>query len=224
MHINQWNGPLHSPQRLQHEVSTTTLVRVCPHTSNSESGRESPSPWQLVPNSPPWTSGWSLLSWQYKTSTGSSHVQTFDYDPILTWSLICRRRSLQFHYASSQCKHIKCPKTEEGEEEMARPSPPQEDGKPHYFDCDPSCQEAKYFYYSKGELLVTGQDYGEGYIWMKTVLSTPTFVYIFMYIYNIALPPKYHRYQLFTLPTCNCVCIISKAAIMKLLYVPVSCK
>ena len=79
--------------------------------------------------------------------------------------LICRRRSLQFHYASSQCQHIKCPKKEEGgeEKEMERPST-QEDGKPHYFDCDPSCEEAKYFYYSKGELLVTGRDYGEGYI------------------------------------------------------------
>lgn len=33
-----------------------------------------------------------------------------------------------------------------------------------YFDCDPSCTEKTYHYMKKGEMLVSGRDYGEEYI------------------------------------------------------------
>ena len=65
-----------------------------------------------------------------------------------------RRRSIQFHYASSECKAIKCPK--EGVTDGR--------GNGMYFDCDPECQEQKYYYYKKGESLICGRDFGEGYI------------------------------------------------------------
>ena len=81
--------------------------------------------------------------------------------------LVCvyRRRSLQYHYASSKCQFIHCPKTvKEPVQESHAPQPqPGLDG-PKYFDCDPSCSEKEYFYYTKGELLVTGKDYGTNYI------------------------------------------------------------
>lgn len=72
-----------------------------------------------------------------------------------------RRRSLQFHYAASGCKPTKCPRVNPNE-----PSPlhPPSEGKPHYFDCDPSCVEPEYWYYRKAELLVCGQDYGSDFI------------------------------------------------------------
>lgn len=74
----------------------------------------------------------------------------------------CRRRSLQYHYASSECQFIRCPKA--NDPEAVDPTPQPGPRGPKYFDCNPSCTEAKYFYYSKGELLVTGRDYGEEYI------------------------------------------------------------
>lgn len=87
---------------------------------------------------------------------------------------LCRRRSLQFHYAACECKFIKCPKKEEegpGTEtnprngtETGLSQADSDDSKPHYFDCDPDCEEAKYFYYKKGELLVAGKDHGGEYI------------------------------------------------------------
>lgn len=85
---------------------------------------------------------------------------------LFDWLKCCRRRSLQFHYASSKCQRIKCPKKKEEEEEtnLQEKTVPEQDSKPHYFDCDPSCVETKYYYYEKGELLVTGRDFGEGYI------------------------------------------------------------
>ena len=64
----------------------------------------------------------------------------------------CRRRSVQFHYASSECQRIKCPKEEGGADHGM------------YFDCDPECQEQKYYYYKKGETLISGRDFGEGYV------------------------------------------------------------
>lgn len=67
-----------------------------------------------------------------------------------------RRRSVQFHYASSECKRIRCPEPKEGVTEGR--------GKGVYFDCDPECQEQKFFYYAKGESLISGRDFGEGYI------------------------------------------------------------
>ena len=72
-----------------------------------------------------------------------------------------RRRSLQYHYASSLCKPIKCPKGENGE--PAQQKPPA-DAVPGYFDCDPDCQEPTYWYFRKGEILVSGKDYGGDYI------------------------------------------------------------
>lgn len=84
---------------------------------------------------------------------------------LFDWLKCYRRRSLQFHYASSKCQRIKCPKKEEEEEtNLQEKTVPEQDSKPHYFDCDPSCVETKYYYYEKGELLVTGRDFGEGYI------------------------------------------------------------
>ena len=80
-----------------------------------------------------------------------------------------RRRSLQYHYAASQCKPIKCPKGEggKGAAAAASPSPPQAElmaGAPHYFDCDPACVEAPYFDFKKAEMLVAGRDLGGEYI------------------------------------------------------------
>ena len=78
-----------------------------------------------------------------------------------------RRRSLQLHYAACECKPTKCPKAEENGTTPITPQYPQansDNSKPHYFDCDPSCVEAKYWYYKKGELLVAGREHGEGYI------------------------------------------------------------
>lgn len=66
-----------------------------------------------------------------------------------------RRRSIQFHYASSECQPIVCPK------EGGAPGA----GEGVYFDCDPECQEQKYYYYKKAESLINGRDFGEGYIW-----------------------------------------------------------
>ena len=96
----------------------------------------------------------------YSTTLGpTGQAQLFD------WLICCRRRSLQFHYASSKCQRIKCPKQKEEEEtNMQEKTVPEQDSRPHYFDCDPSCEETKYYYYEKGELLVTGRDFGEGYI------------------------------------------------------------
>ena len=76
--------------------------------------------------------------------------------------LYYRRRSLQYHYASSECQFITCPKSDDTTAVDPSPQPGPEG--PKYFDCDPSCAEKKYYYYKKGELLVTGRDFGEGYI------------------------------------------------------------
>ncbi len=73
------------------------------------------------------------------------------------------RRSLQYHYASSECQFIKCPK-ENDDQPMSAPNPQPGPEGAKYFDCDPSCSEKKYYYYPKGEMLVTGRDYGENYI------------------------------------------------------------
>lgn len=71
---------------------------------------------------------------------------------------------MQFHYAASECKPIKCPKSKEDvEKEKAHQLPPDKD-KPHYFDCDPSCQEPEYWYYRKAELLICGRDFGGEHI------------------------------------------------------------
>lgn len=74
--------------------------------------------------------------------------------------LLCRRRSVQFHYAASECKPTKCPKAEEEKKDQGL----SDEDKPHYFDCDPSCQEPEYWYYRKAELLVCGQDFGGEHI------------------------------------------------------------
>ena len=86
---------------------------------------------------------------------------------VLFWC-ICRRRSLQYHYAASQCKPIKCPKGELGDKAAAA-SPPRPQAEliadaPHYFDCDPACVEAPYFDFKKAEMLVAGRDLGGDYI------------------------------------------------------------
>lgn len=73
-----------------------------------------------------------------------------------------RRRSLQYHYASSECQFIRCPNASDPDRIDPSPKPGPEG--PSYFDCDPSCAEKKYYYYKKGEMLVTGRDYGEEYI------------------------------------------------------------
>lgn len=77
--------------------------------------------------------------------------------------IYCRRRSVQYHYASSECRFIKCPRDEETIREQTIMQPSSQD-KPHYFNCDPSCQEVKYFHYRKAEVLVSGQEHGEGFI------------------------------------------------------------
>ena len=99
---------------------------------------------------------------------------------LFDWLKCCRRRSLQFHYASSKCQRIKCPKKKEEEEEtnLQEKTVPEQDSKPHYFDCDPSCVETKYYYYEKGELLVTGRDFGEGYIWLWRVMCVCVCVFV----------------------------------------------
>ena len=70
-----------------------------------------------------------------------------------------RRRAVQFHYASSHCKPQKCPRAQEPEVSPYTPS-----SAPHYFDCDPTCQEPEYWYYRKGEMLIAGRDMGGDYI------------------------------------------------------------
>lgn len=72
----------------------------------------------------------------------------------ISTQLPSRRRSIQFHYAASECKALKCPKVGvvEGRDSGM------------YFDCDPECQEQKYYFYKKGESLICGQDFGEEYI------------------------------------------------------------
>ena len=74
-------------------------------------------------------------------------------------SIDYRRRSLQFHYAASDCKPTKCPKKDKDIPVLPPPS-----DKPHYFDCDPSCQEPEYWYYKKAEILVCGKDFGGDFI------------------------------------------------------------
>ena len=76
--------------------------------------------------------------------------------------LYFRRRSLQYHYAASECRFIQCPNKNDANGVDPTPKPGPEG--PKYFDCDPSCVEKKYYYYKKGELLVTGRDYGDDYI------------------------------------------------------------
>ena len=85
---------------------------------------------------------------------------------------LSRRRSLQYHYAASECKQIKCPKGAEADTRTKTDTQTgtqtgedlQSDSKPSYFDCDPSCVEPQYFYFKKGELVVAGRDYGSEYI------------------------------------------------------------
>ena len=86
-------------------------------------------------------------------------------------SLMFRRRSLQYHYAASECKQIKCPKVEQADGTKTDTQTGiqtgeslQSDSKPNYFDCDPNCVEPKYFFFKKGELVVAGRDYGSDYI------------------------------------------------------------
>ena len=88
------------------------------------------------------------------------HCETAHYTPPNVSDI--RRRSLQFHYAASDCKPTKCPKTDE-----ERPSPlvpPPSQDKPQYFDCDPNCVEPEYWYYKKAEILVCGRDLGGDFI------------------------------------------------------------
>ena len=73
-----------------------------------------------------------------------------------------RRRSVQYHYAASSCRFIKCPRDEEIIRESTMKEQPET--KPRYFDCDPSCHEATYFHYRKAEVLVSGREYGNDYI------------------------------------------------------------
>lgn len=80
----------------------------------------------------------------------------------LTISSHIRRRSVQFHYAASECRFIQCPS--KSNPVTANPSPQPGPEGPKYFDCDPSCAEKKYYYYKKGEMTVTGRDYGDEYI------------------------------------------------------------
>lgn len=70
---------------------------------------------------------------------------------------------MQFHFAASECKPNKCPKTEP-DNPKTHLSPPEGDEKPHYFDCDPSCEEPEYWYYRKAELLICGKDFGGEHI------------------------------------------------------------
>ena len=74
-----------------------------------------------------------------------------------------RRRSLQYHYAASQCKPIKCPKEKESRESAGDAPHPQSNA-PGYFDCDPDCAEAPFFSFKKAEMLVAGKDLGGDYI------------------------------------------------------------
>lgn len=76
--------------------------------------------------------------------------------------MINRRRSVQYHYAASSCRFIKCPRDEEVVRESTMKELPKD--KPHYFNCDPDCHEATYFAYRKAEMLVSGRDFGDGYI------------------------------------------------------------
>ena len=74
---------------------------------------------------------------------------------------LLRRRALQYHYAAAECRFIQCPK--EDDPNGVDPSPKPGPGS-RYFDCDPSCTEKKYHYMKKGEMLVSGRDYGDEYI------------------------------------------------------------
>lgn len=74
-----------------------------------------------------------------------------------------RRRSIQFHYAASECKTTKCPKESEQARDRVE-SPLQEQSteatqKPRYFNCDPSCKEAFHWHLTKAELLVCGKEF-----------------------------------------------------------------
>lgn len=73
-----------------------------------------------------------------------------------------RRRSVQLHYAASDCQPTRCPRSEQQEADAALRA--KRDDKLHYFDCDPSCVEPSYWYFRKGELLVAGKDFGGHYI------------------------------------------------------------
>ena len=75
--------------------------------------------------------------------------------------ILPRRRSLQYHYAASECKPIKCPKEDASK---SKETPPPQQGAPGYFDCDPNCVEAPFFDFKKAEMLVAGRDYGSDYI------------------------------------------------------------
>ncbi len=88
------------------------------------------------------------------------HGETAHYTPPNVTEL--KRRSLQFHYAASSCKPVKCPRLKPENPSPLGPSSSQE--KPHYFDCDPNCSEPEYWYYKKAEILVCGQDYGGDFI------------------------------------------------------------
>ena len=85
---------------------------------------------------------------------------------------VSRRRSLQYHYAASECKQTKCPKGAEADTGTRTDAQTgiqigkdlQSGSKPGYFDCDPNCVEPQYFYFKKGELVVAGRDYGSEYI------------------------------------------------------------
>ena len=69
---------------------------------------------------------------------------------------------MQLHYASSECQPIRCPHSDAQEREISERA--QQGDKPHYFDCDPSCNEPSYWYFRKAELLVAGRDFGGDYI------------------------------------------------------------
>ena len=75
---------------------------------------------------------------------------------------------MQYHYAASQCKPIKCPKgetnTAASNERSSRPQAEPTTDAPHYFDCDPACVEAPFFDFKKAEMLVAGRDLGGEYI------------------------------------------------------------
>ena len=81
---------------------------------------------------------------------------------VLLIGFFFRRRSVQYHYAASECRFIKCP--DENDPNGVNPSPQPGPEGPKYFDCDPSCTEMKFHYMKKGEMLVSGQDYGGDHI------------------------------------------------------------
>ena len=87
-----------------------------------------------------------------KHSSASSHYHTL------------RRRSIQFHYAASECRAIRCPKEEKGQERAAEQSTSQEQGKARYFDCDADCHEPYHSHLAKAEILVCGRELGGEYV------------------------------------------------------------